>query len=123
MGLLDKLRGAPEPEAHPPAKTVLAAAMPMIGPGVKAAARMRKQSTQEQWQADGWYFFDVIGELRGPLIWIANAVSQAEVYATELDPDTGTPTGPSDDPVAKAAAAMVLGGPSKRAGLLRLAAL
>ena len=123
MGLLDKLRGSSGPKDDPPAKTVLAAAMPMTGPGVKAVSRARKQSTQEQWQADGWYYFDVIGELRGPLVWIANAVSQAEVYATELDPDTGTPTGPSDDPVAKAAAAMVLGGPSKRAGLLRLAAL
>lgn len=123
MGLLDKLRGTARAEEHPPAKTVLAAAMPMTGPGVKAISKARKQSTQEQWQADGWYYFDVIGELRGPLIWIANAVSQAEVHGTELDPDTGTPTGPTEDPIAQAAAAMVLGGPSKRAGLLRLAAL
>jgi hypothetical protein len=124
MGLLDKLRGTdggPAPDPVP--KTVLAAAMPMTGPGVRAMSKVRQQSTQEQWQNDAWYFFDVIGEARGPLVWIANAVSQAEVHATELDADTGTPTGPTDNATARAAAAMVLGGPSKRSGLLRLAAL
>lgn len=108
---------------HPSAKAVLAAGMPMNGPGVAAMGRSRNQTTTEQWQNQAWYYFDVIGELRGPLVWIANAVSQAEVHATELDPATGAPTGPSTDPVAMAAAAQVLGGASQRATLLRLIAL
>ncbi|MEU7010376.1 hypothetical protein [Streptomyces sp. NPDC046332] len=75
------------------------------------------------WQREAWYYFDVIGELRGPLVWIANAVSQADVHATALDPDTGKPTGPSEDPRASAAAAQVLGGPARRGGLLKVLAL
>ena len=121
MGVLDKLRGTDPKEPAP--KAVLAAAMPMSGPAVTRVNRSRMQQTQEQWQREGVYYFDVIGELRGPLVWIANAVSQAELHATTLDADTGTPTGPSDDPRSQAVAAQTLGGVSKRASLLQLAAL
>ena len=120
MGLLTRLRGEPREVA---AKTMVAAAVPLSGPGVKAVARARATATTDQWQKEAWYYFDVVGEARGPLVWIANAVSQADVYATELDDTTGTPTGPTDDAQAQAAAASVLGGPAKRLGLLRLIAL
>lgn len=120
MGLLDKLRGTEKP---PPAKAVIAAAMPMHGPGVTRINRGRMYKTTDQWQNEAWYFFDAVGEARGPLVWIANAVSQADIHATEIDPDTGKPTGPTDDVRAQAAAAMVLGGAAQRAGLLRLVSL
>lgn len=120
MGLLDKLRGT---EAKAPQKTVMAAAMPMSGPGVTRIDRGRHRSTTDQWQQEAWYFFDAIGEVRSPLVWIANAVSQADVHATDLDPDTGKPTGPSDDARAQAVAAQAFGGPSQRAGVLRTIAL
>jgi len=106
-----------------PAKAVVAAAMPMNGPGVVRVNRSRAHVTQEQWQEQAWYYFDVIGEARGPMVWIANAVSQADLHATELDPDTGKPTGPTEDTRAVAAANMVLGGPAQRAQLLRTVAL
>lgn len=118
------LRRRPRPaDTQAPPRAIAAAAMPMSGPGVLRASRARKQTSNQDWQREGWYFFDVIGELRGPLVWIANAVSQADVHATELDPETGKPTGPSDNPVAKAAAAQVLGGAARRGGLLRVLAL
>jgi len=121
MGLLNKLRGTEGAQAPP--KTIVAAAMPMNGPAVRRVAMARGAKTTDTWQRDAWYYFDVVGEARGPMVWIANAVSQAECYATELDPDTGKPTGPTDDAQATAAAVQVLGGPSKRAGLLKIAAL
>lgn len=104
-------------------RSITAAAMPMAGPGVKLADRARRQSANSDWQRQGWYFYDVIGELRAPLVWIANAVSQADLHATELDPATGKPTGPSENPTAVQAAAQVLGGAAKRATLLRVLAL
>lgn len=107
----------------PPAKAIVAAAMPMNGPGVQRVAKSRQQATTDQWQTEAWYYFDVVGELRAPLIWIANAVSQADIHATELDQDTGKPTGPTEDARAQAAAAQALGGASQRSGLLRLLAL
>jgi len=109
--------------AEPAPKAVVAAAMPMTGPDVARINRGRMQQTQEQWQREAWYYFDAVGELRGPLAWIANAVSQAELHATTLDPDTGLPTGPSENTNATAVAAQAFGGAAQRAGLLRLIAL
>lgn len=120
MGLLDKLRGT---EGKAPPKAIVAAAMPMEGPGVARINRGRHHQTQEQWQREAWYYFDAVGELRAPLVWIANAVSQADLHATTVDPDTGKPTGPSDDPRAQKAASQAFGGPQRRAGLLRTIAL
>lgn len=108
---------------HEGARPLMAAAMPMSGPGVLRANRMRRYKANQDWQREAWYYFDVVGEFRGPMVWIANAVSQADIHATELDRETGKPTGPADDPRAIAAAAQVLGGASKRAGLLRILAL
>lgn len=123
MGLLDKLRGTGGGETKAPARTVVAAAMPMAGPGVQRINRGRQHQTQEQWQREAWYYFDAIGELRSPLVWIANAVSQADLHATTLDPDTGKPTGPSDNPASQAVANKAFGGPQARAGHLRTIAL
>lgn len=122
MGIIDRLRGT-DTNAKAPPKAVLAAAMPMNGPGVQRINRGRSHQTQEQWQAEAWYYFDSVGELRAPLVWIANAVSQADLHATTIDPDTGKPTGPSGDPRSQAVADQILGGPQQRAGLLRTIAL
>ena len=121
MGIRDAIQIATG-KKHP-GRTIVAAAMPMNGPGVQRINRSRQHTTTEMWQKEAGYFFDAIGELRGPLIWIANAVSQADVHATELDAETGKPTGPSSDPREQAVAAQTLGGVSQRAGLLRLIAL
>lgn len=122
MGVLDRLRGT-SGDRTPAAKAIVAAAMPMSGPGVTRVNRGRGHTTTEQWQQEAWYYFDVVGEARGPMVWIANAVSQADVHATELDPDTGKPTGPTEDAQAQAVAALALGGAAQRSGLLRLLAL
>ena len=113
------LEGAP----HEAARAVTAAAMPMSGPNVLRANRMRRYKANQDWQREAWYFFDVVGEFRGPMVWIANAVSQADIHATEIDRETGKPTGPAEDSRAVAAAALVLGGAAKRGGLLRILSL
>lgn len=125
MGILDTFRGIGREAAErtAPPKAIVAAAMPMSGPGVQRVQRSRKMNTTEQWQTEAWYYFDAIGELRGPLVWIANAVSQADLHATDIDPDTGKPTGPSEDVRAQFIATQALGGPQQRGNLLRLLAL
>lgn len=126
MGLLDTFRGIgrdPAAESKAPPKAIVAAAMPMSGPGVQLVERSRRHKTTEQWQVEAWYYFDAIGELRGALTWIANAVSQADLHATDIDPDTGKPTGPSEDERAQFIATQALGGPQQRGNLLRLLAL
>lgn len=125
MGLLDKLRGTTttETSTKAPARSIVAAAMPMAGPAVRAVNRGRQYKSTDEWQREAWYYWDATGELRSPTVWVANAVSQADPYATTLDPDTGKPTGPSDNDRAQAVAAQVLGGSEQREGLLRIIAL
>lgn len=114
-------RGSREPAKVPP-KAVLAAAMPMSGPGVVAVGRARKTDRVEAWQRDAWYFYDSIGEVRSPINWISNAVSQATPFAAELDPETGLVTGPTENTAVQRAAALVLGGSARRAQLLSVMA-
>lgn len=119
MGLGDWLRKNTEETTEPPPRTVLAAAVPLAGPGVSRLNRMRGGLDTEAWQKDAWYFYDVIGELRSPVNRIALAMSKAEPYAAVVDPDTGEPAGRSEDPRAQAAARMVLGGAKQRSQLLQ----
>lgn len=118
MGVSTWLRtatGTPPPTTVP--KAVMAAAMPLSGPGVQAVARARKKDTQDDWQREAWYYYDAIGELRSPVTWIANAVSAATLYAAEVDPATGLITGPTDNEAVQRAAVAALGGTSRRAQL------
>ncbi len=106
-----------------PPKTVLAAAMPLSGPGVVAVGRARRAESVEAWQKDAWYFYDSVGELRSAVTWIANAVSQATPYAAETDPETGLITGPTDSAQAQRAASALLGGAAQRAQLQQIIAV
>lgn len=107
----------------PPTRTVVAAAMPVSGPGVRQVMRAREFKATEAWQLEAMRYFHITGELRSPLRFIANAVSQADIHAADIDPDMDNVVGPTDDETAQRAAAMVLGGGEKRAGALRMLAL
>lgn len=122
MGVLDRWRTTAR-EAKEAPRAVMAAAMPLSGPGVKAMENSRKSSNVQAWQRDAWYFYDSVGELRAPVQWIANAVSKADLFAAETDPETGKVTGPTDDPRAQAAAAQAFGGAAQRAQLQELIAI
>lgn len=118
MGLAHWLRRDKEDDPAPPPKAIVAAAVPLAGPGVKRLAKLRGGIGEAAWQRDAWYFYDVVGELKAPLNRIALALSKAEPYAAQVDPDTGEPAGRSDDHRAQAAARMVLGGAKQRGQLL-----
>lgn len=122
MGLFDRRR-RPDATGTPPAKTVVAAAVPLAGPDARRMQRMRPSGGQEAWQKDAWYFYDAIGELWAPLERIALALSKAEPYAAVVDPETGEPAGRSENPQAQAAARAFLGGAKARAQLLYLYAV
>jgi hypothetical protein len=100
----------------------MAAAVPLSGPNAVAVSKAIKPGT-EDWQKEAWYHYDACGEFRAAVTWIANAVSKAEVYAAETDPETGTVTGPTEDLRAQKAAALVLGGLTKRGQLLKTLAV
>lgn len=108
MGLLRRSKPAVNEEKTP--RSVLAAAV-NIG-NVPAAWKAR--AGEDTWQKDAWYYYDAIGELRFATNWIANAVSLADMYVAEIDPDTGLITGPTDNNVAKTILSSVFGGAAKR---------
>lgn len=103
------------PDTAPPPKAVLAAAIPLSGPEALKGAAARQ--TAEQWQTDAWYYYDVVGEMQTPVSHIANAVSKADLFGAETDPQTGLITGPTDDARAQLAASLCLGGIGRRAQL------
>lgn len=114
MPLLKRRKGQQEERGTKP-RVVLAAAVPVTGPDARDAWTARQTDTS--WQKEAWYFYDAVGELRSAVTWIANAVSRAQLYAAEVDPDTGMPSGPTDNTKASAAVAAALGGAAKRAQL------
>lgn len=106
MGVLARRRD--RRESGPKPRAIVAAAMPLDGPGAKQAWQAR--SGDDAWQKQAWYFYDAIGELHFAYGWLANAVSRAVPFAAEKDPETGKVSGPTDDVRAQAAAAAIFGG-------------
>lgn len=93
-------------------KSLLAAAVNISGNGGMAAWKGR--ASEDQWQREAWRQYDICGELRYAMNWIGNAVSMADLYAAEVDPDTGLVSGPTENEAAQTIAASVFGGAEKR---------
>lgn len=49
------------------------------------------------WQAEAWHFVNTIGELRYYVGWRAASVSRCRMVASDIDPETGKPTGTCED--------------------------
>lgn len=104
-------RKAPEPPAARP-RAIVASAVNITERGVSA---WRSRKRDDQWQKAVWYHFDICGELRYALTWVANAVSMASMYAAEVDPQSGLVTGPTENTRVQEIANGILGGPAQRA--------
>lgn len=110
-----------DPAPEQPARTLLAAALPLTGPEGKQA--WKSSASDVQWQKQGWYYYDAVGELHFAFQWLAKAASRAVLRAVETDPETGLVTGPTEDARVQKAAASVLGGPKNLPRLLSLITL
>jgi hypothetical protein len=69
----------------------------------------------QDWQAEAWRFYDIIGELRFAANWMANMLSRAHLFT-----GTRTRTGvePTTDPKAAATLAALFGGPEGQSQML-----
>ncbi len=76
-----------------------------------------------RWQAEAWYQYDINGELRYATGWKGNACSQALLYAADVDPFTGKPTGPTDNKIVQTVTDSILGGPVRRPQHIRTIAV
>lgn len=80
-----------------------------------------------EWQNDAWRFSHIIGELGYFVRWRSNACAQVRLVASEVDPDTGLPTGSVDpeDPEGQQFVELVkqiAGGPLGQKRLIKRAA-
>lgn len=71
-------------------------------------------SGDRRWQQEAWRHYDQCGEMRYAVGWKGNACSQATLFAADVDPNTGRPTGPTENVKAQKIADGVLGGPVRR---------
>ncbi|WP_232491056.1 hypothetical protein [Mycobacterium dioxanotrophicus] len=78
--------------ARPVALT--AASAPVSDPSkVFGSATMGRRNN---WQAEAWEMYRAVGELGYYVRWRANSCSRVRLVASEIDPDTGLPTGSID---------------------------
>lgn len=72
-------------------RALTAASTPVTDPAqiFKAGSLGRRKN----WQAEAWELYRSVGELRYYVGWRANSCSRVRFVASEIDPDTGEPTG------------------------------
>lgn len=73
--------------------SVTAAVSPVTDTSRIFSAQTRKAA---RWQEDAWRYRKIIGELGYFVRWRSNACAQVRLVASEIDPDTGLPTGSVD---------------------------
>lgn len=69
------------------------------------------------WQAQAWGFLDSVGELSYVCEWMANALSRCTIIGSDIDPETGQPTGATDDQMVRDTVRDIAGGPAGQAAL------
>ncbi|WP_280502025.1 hypothetical protein [Nocardia farcinica] len=78
----------------------------------------------QDWQAEAWDMVDLVGELSFALLWKVALISRFRLVASDLDPETGKPTGHTDNQDARKLVAAIAGGATGQSQMLaRLAPL
>lgn len=80
--------------------------------------RPTRTGSDGSWKAEAWQRFDEVGELRYVCQWYENSLSRVRLFASDIDPATGRPTGTSEDPDATRLVRMIAGGPAGQAAML-----
>ncbi|QNJ56075.1 portal protein [Mycobacterium phage Heath] len=120
------MRVVRRPKGSPARRSLTAASQP-LDPGRVPSKAVTGVVARTSWQNEAWECMDLVGELRYYVGWRSSSCSRVELVASELDPDTGRPTGGirEDDPdglrfleIVKSMA----GGPLGQAQLIKRAA-
>lgn len=78
----------------------------------------------KKWQPEAWDMLDNVGELSFALLWKTALLSRFRLVASDIDPETGKPTGSTENAAAKAIVAQIAGGVAGQSQMLgRLAPL
>ncbi|MHC9292045.1 hypothetical protein ACRCUN_06230 [Mycobacterium sp. LTG2003] len=74
-------------------RALTAASAPVNDPAQIFRAGSSMTGRRDNWQDEAWKHFRCVGELRYYVGWRASSCSRARLVASEIDPDTGEPTG------------------------------
>ncbi|NKY48018.1 conjugal transfer protein TraF [Nocardia cerradoensis] len=78
----------------------------------------------KKWQEEIWDMLDLVGELSFSLLWKTALLSRFRLVASDLDPETGKPTGSTENAAARAVVRQIAGGATGQSQMLgRLAPL
>ena len=75
-----------------PSRALTAASQPLPDPS-QVFSKSTGISRNSDWQTDAWEAVDLVGELRYYVGWRASSCSRCRLVASELDENTGLPTG------------------------------
>lgn len=106
------LRKKTPPDPKPKRRAILASAASYDLAGGQTWKAFTPGDTR--WQREAWRQYDICAEYRFGVTYVGNVISQATLYAAVVDPDTGRPGEPADDPTVTAVVEGILGGPAKR---------
>ncbi|WP_235674415.1 hypothetical protein [Mycolicibacterium pulveris] len=99
LRVVRRRKGALTASVAPPGKALVAASAPVEkADDVFRAAGLAGR--RENWQDEAWEHYDRVGEFSFYVRWRARTCSRVRLVASEIDPDTGIPTG-SVDPESK----------------------
>lgn len=73
------------------------------------------------WQNQAWDMYDAVGELRYYVGWRSSSCSRVRLVASEIDPETGIPTGNTENTVVRDIVLAMAGGPLGQAQLIKRA--
>ncbi|WP_280246276.1 hypothetical protein [Nocardia abscessus] len=116
----------PDPAESPVASAVsgLTAASAPVPPARWGKIAKTPGGDRGKWQAEAWDMLDVVGELSFALLWKTALLSRFRLVASDIDPETGKPTGSTDHAEAKRIVAAIAGGATGQSQMLsRLAPL
>ncbi|MCB8908997.1 hypothetical protein KUG88_02455 [Rhodococcus rhodochrous] len=71
------------------------------------------------WQEQAWTFHDKVGELRYYVGWRAASVARCQLVGSDLDPDTGRPTGTTENDTVRQIVRDIAGGVTGQSQILK----
>ena len=92
----------------PPVASAITAAVSPVAP--ENWAKAAKHSNAQDWQDQCWKMLDIVGELSFSVLWKQALLSRIRLVASDIDPETGIPTGSTDNETAKAIVSRIAGG-------------
>lgn len=119
MALIFRRRHTTRPEVvHPNLSGPLTASSVQVQPDRWGGKIGKPTSEREDWQGEAWKMVDLVGELRFAVEWTRNLLSRFRLVASDLDPQTGRPTGSTKNQAAIDIVRRIAGGTSGQSQMM-----